>query len=619
LLVNNMERQTATAYRFGPFVLEPEERRLTRESMPVEMTTKAFDLLALLVVHHGGLVTKEEIFGTVWDDVSVTESNLTTTVSVIRKALGEDSAQQRYIETVPKKGYRFVAVVQEIGDIAGVANGASDKHLELLKLPQTSRRNWPQWTAGIAVAVFVIAVSYWLLWPRSNRTADYLFRRAVEYDRRGDDKLALETLNEALRIRPDFPEANLRAGWIAYQGDADDEAAKYAQRAVGSPEEEADRTAHGRCTRLKAQGLQLLLNGDSENALSKFQLASESDPTDTDALYYLSATAADSGLLEAADHSLLKCLKLDRNNPFCAFQLMEIRVRQNRFDEAVGQYDRAAKQGLVFPWLEEPAGYAELARGDCSAALSHFHRLEAEGRQLASGVHFRASQDGIAAVYLYEGKLEDAHSQVMSALQTARSPYDKAAYYLFLARLDALHGRMADARQEVQSALKGSQSNELALSAARVMAVAGDYGTAHAILHQLQQASSSLGQSYLATQQFVGGMEAVAIKHDLRRGISELADAHRFDPDPEIVFYLGRAQMQSMQMPAAIQTFTEILDDKGRVMLDSLPSLIPLAEYNLAACYQQHGDRMEAAKHFDAAEAAWTQADPELKRAVLPR
>ena len=611
-----MERKTATAYRFGPLLLEPAERRLSRESTPVEMTAKAFDLLALLVAHHGGLVTKEEIFDTVWGDVSVTESNLSTTVSV--KALGENAAQQRYIETVSKKGYRFVAVVQEIGDVASIANGASDKHLELLKLPQSSRRNRPQWTAGIAVAVLVVAVAYWLLWPKSNRAADDLYRRAVQCDRKGDDKLALETLNEALRIRPDFPEASLRAGWIAYQGNADDEAAKYAQRAVGSSEQFSS-TAHGRCTQLKAQGLQLLLNGDSENALSKFQLASESDPTDTDALYYLSATAADSGLLDAAEHSLLKCLNLDRNNPFCTFQMMEIQVRQNRFDEAIGEYDRASKQGNLYPWLEEPAGYAEVARGNINAALTHFHRLEAAGHQLASGVHFRASQDGIAAVYLYDGRLEDARSQLLSALQTARSPYDKAAYYLFLARIDALQNRTAEARQEVGSAVSLSQSDDLAMSAARTFAVAGDFESARDLLHRHQKAGPTLGKSYVATQQFVSGIEAVALKHDLRRGITELADAYRFESDPEIAYYLARAQMQAKRLPDAIRIFTEILDDKGSVLVDSVPSLIPLAEYNIAACYRQQGDLAKAAKHLNAAEAAWTQADPELKRAVLPR
>jgi DNA-binding winged helix-turn-helix (wHTH) protein/predicted Zn-dependent protease len=613
-----MEQQTAVTYEFGPFLLEPAERRITKESVPVELTAKAFDLLTLLVTRHDRLVTKEEILDAVWGDVSVTESNLTTTISTIRKVLGEDSPQQRYIETIPKKGYRFVAAVREIGDMASAANGASDKHLDLLKLPQPSRRNRPQWTAGIAVVVLA-AIACWLFWPKPNRAADDLYQRAVECDRKGDDKLALETLNEALRIRADFPEASLRAGWIAFQDDADDEAVKYAQRAAESPEGEANQTAHGRCTRLKAQGLQLLLSGDSENAMSKFQLASESDPTDTDALYYLSATAADSGLLDAAEHSLLKCQSLDRNNPFCTFQMMEIRVRQNHFDEAIGEYDRASKQGNIHPWLEEPAGYAELARGNINAALSHFHRLEADGHQLASGVHFRASQDGIAAVYLYEGRLEDARSQLVSALQTSRSPYDKAAYYLFLARIDALQNRMAEARQEVGNAVKLSLSDDFAMSAARTFAVAGDFESARDLLHRHQQAGPILGKSYAATQQFVSGIEAIALKHDLRRGVTELADAYRFESDPEIAYYLARAQMQAKRLPDAIRIFTEILDDKGSVLVDSVPSLIPLAEYNIAACYRQQGDLAKAAKHLNAAEAAWIQADPELKRAVLPR
>lgn len=98
-----------TEYRFGPYTLEPAERRISGDgNSRIELTAKAFDLLVLLVSRSGQLVTKDEILDAIWQDVSIAESNITTTISMIRRALREDSEHQ-YIETVPKKGYRFTA------------------------------------------------------------------------------------------------------------------------------------------------------------------------------------------------------------------------------------------------------------------------------------------------------------------------------------------------------------------------------------------------------------------------------------------------------------------------------------------------------------------------------
>ena len=98
-------------YRFGPYTLEPAQRRISGDgNARIELTAKAFDLFVLLVSRSGQLVTKDEILDEIWQDVSIAESNITTTISMIRRALREDSEHQ-YIETVPKKGYRFTAPV----------------------------------------------------------------------------------------------------------------------------------------------------------------------------------------------------------------------------------------------------------------------------------------------------------------------------------------------------------------------------------------------------------------------------------------------------------------------------------------------------------------------------
>lgn len=110
-----MSQRINRMYEFGPFCLNPSERRFLRGSEPIPLRVKVFDTLALLVENHGRLLTKEELMKAVWPDAVVEENNLNHNISVLRKALGEKATGQAYIETVPRVGYRFVAEVQETG------------------------------------------------------------------------------------------------------------------------------------------------------------------------------------------------------------------------------------------------------------------------------------------------------------------------------------------------------------------------------------------------------------------------------------------------------------------------------------------------------------------------
>jgi DNA-binding winged helix-turn-helix (wHTH) protein/TolB-like protein/Tfp pilus assembly protein PilF len=103
-------------YEFGPFQLDPDEGLLLRDGGPVTMTRKTFEILLLLVEHHGKVVRKGDFLGKVWADTFVHESSLTVNISVLRKALGEGQNGQKYIETVPGRGYRFIAPVRQFED-----------------------------------------------------------------------------------------------------------------------------------------------------------------------------------------------------------------------------------------------------------------------------------------------------------------------------------------------------------------------------------------------------------------------------------------------------------------------------------------------------------------------
>ena len=115
-------REASHIYEFGPFQLIPEERQLLRDNQSVPLTPKSFDLLVVLVEHSGHLIEKAELMKQVWPDSFVEEANLSVNVSAVRRALGESPNENQYLETVPRRGYRFIASVKERWDEGTVSS-----------------------------------------------------------------------------------------------------------------------------------------------------------------------------------------------------------------------------------------------------------------------------------------------------------------------------------------------------------------------------------------------------------------------------------------------------------------------------------------------------------------
>src|SRR5438552_17673785 len=111
-----MSKAAKHSYKFGSFRLEPAEHLLMRAEEPVQLPSKAFETLVLLVQNSGHVLQKNELMAALWPDSFVEESNLTQNIFLLRKALGEDRGEQNYIKTVPRIGYRFVAPVRRVLD-----------------------------------------------------------------------------------------------------------------------------------------------------------------------------------------------------------------------------------------------------------------------------------------------------------------------------------------------------------------------------------------------------------------------------------------------------------------------------------------------------------------------
>jgi len=168
-------------YEFGPFRLAPAERLLLRQGQAVPLTPKSFDLLVVLVEHQGHMLSKEALMQTVWPESYVEEGNLTRNVSTLRRALGDGEGEQRYIETVPRHGYRFAAEVKESWDeeaelavqerisarvmIEEEEGGSTpDQAKAGIAAPQTdriTRLSWQMVTAGVVLVGLIVGVAYW--------------------------------------------------------------------------------------------------------------------------------------------------------------------------------------------------------------------------------------------------------------------------------------------------------------------------------------------------------------------------------------------------------------------------------------------------------------------------
>ncbi|HEX9946581.1 MAG TPA: transcriptional regulator [Allosphingosinicella sp.] len=116
------------SFRFDRFVLDPGERQLRRDEVPVELNARYLDALALLVREAGKLVSKDRFLDEVWRGVPVTDEALTQCIKTLRRQLGDEAGRPRFIETVPKHGYRFIAPVEPVGHEAGAPTGAEDAH-----------------------------------------------------------------------------------------------------------------------------------------------------------------------------------------------------------------------------------------------------------------------------------------------------------------------------------------------------------------------------------------------------------------------------------------------------------------------------------------------------------
>ena len=158
-----MRLKPSHLYEFGGFVLDTSRHLLLREGATVPLTPKTYDLLLLLVQNPSRLLPKDELIKSLWPNSFVEESNLTQQISAVRKTLGESAGQDRYIVTVPGKGYRFEAPVKETGPEAEAQDEPVVNDRIVTAVPESKTNRVSRLAVAVGISALILGLSYFAL------------------------------------------------------------------------------------------------------------------------------------------------------------------------------------------------------------------------------------------------------------------------------------------------------------------------------------------------------------------------------------------------------------------------------------------------------------------------
>jgi TolB-like protein/DNA-binding winged helix-turn-helix (wHTH) protein/Tfp pilus assembly protein PilF len=226
-------------FEFGPFRLDPAERRLLRDGRPIPLPPKNFDALLLLVEHAGHLLGKDEMTERLWPDSIVEEASLAKCIFTLRKALGDAAEGNTYIETVPRSGYRFVAEVRVLAadddaaiPLLGIDSATPSASAVSIASAAAPRRRWMPVAAASGLLLLLVAA--YLGWKSLHAAPPATAKRAMLAvlpfeNLTGDpeqeffsDGLAEELITQLGRIDPERLGVIARTSAMRYKGSQKD-------------------------------------------------------------------------------------------------------------------------------------------------------------------------------------------------------------------------------------------------------------------------------------------------------------------------------------------------------------------------------------------------------------
>jgi DNA-binding winged helix-turn-helix (wHTH) protein/Flp pilus assembly protein TadD len=388
-----MSRQSKEQYEFGEFRLDVSERKLERRTGRTNgsLPEKAFQTLVHLVRNAGALVSKDELLSTIWQDTIVEENNVGKAIHAIRQCLGERSGEQKYIETVPKHGYRFVAEVKQFGNDEGSSDPAS---AILSKAPVRS----PAW--------------------------DLYLRGKVKAgsETREDAEAAIKVLEAAVEIDPELAGAYAQLAraynTLAFKFSSAATAKRLLENAEVAilkaltldPDLAEGHFARGLILWTKRKGF------PHEQAIRSYQRSLELDPNDDETHHQLSMVYSHIGLLDEAQASVARALDLNPNNTMARFRAGLYCAYQGRFDEALTIFKTIPRD--VSPMLVDRSMADVFVQMECVAEAGKIVEHYLDEFPKDEGGSFT----GVQAVLLAKaGRFGEAEDAIARAVEIGKS------------------------------------------------------------------------------------------------------------------------------------------------------------------------------------------------------
>ncbi len=452
LLVRHMEKKFKGLYEFADFRLDAEERLLLRAGQVVPLPPKTFDVLLALIEQPGHLLEKKVLLKTVWPDIFVEENNLADNISRLRKALGEGEDGRKFIETVPRRGYRFVAEVKALDDAeAAVQSPALATPAASTPAPLKLRQRPEIFlvTFGFLALTLVSVALYWHFKPGPHAEVVQLeFKGNFFVGRWTEDEIrqGIEYYNQAVALDPKSASVyeGLATGWNFLSDlhvsprEAMPKAKAAALKALQQDEKSAQ--AHVVMGTIKMQ-----YEWDAAGAEQEFKRALTLAPDDASAHQLYGWYLISVGRLDEAQAEMQRALGSDTMNDFGLWGLGDSFYFARQYEQAVEQYRRAVSVAPKMYWSRLMLGSAYVQQrkfSEAFAELQQARRLNDSAQPLAALGH----------AYAAAGQRAEAR-QTLGELQTLAqhkyvSPYDVATVYATLGEkeqaLDWLENAYAD-------------------------------------------------------------------------------------------------------------------------------------------------------------------------------
>jgi len=193
-------------------------------------------------------------------------------------------------------------------------------------------------------------------------------------------------------------------------------------------------------------------------------------PKDVYVLFYYADLAWEMGRFDEAESALEKCLATSPLDALCNFDTMMLRVSQNRFDEALHNYESLTKRSVDYPWFDVPAGLALLGKDDVDGAEKKLTHFAEASKRFHGSVHFTTAQEYRMDLLTYQGRIAEARAlgQELGAME---KPEERPNPLLDMAMTDAVLGYTEHAKADLKLAQGMSSGNSDSKRSQTILAI----------------------------------------------------------------------------------------------------------------------------------------------------